>query len=808
VVRSSSAPALPAPLRLTIILTCFFFSGATSLVLETAWSKQLSYLLGTDLYGTATTVVSYMGGLGVGAWLAARFYHRVKAPLKAYAWLQGLIALFGFASIPLLRSMHPLFEGLYGLSSTPYVFLLLRFVVTFLLLLPSTILMGMTLPVVIGAYEKDGPSGGKTAGLLYGANTLGAVTGTLAAGLWLVPIFGLKGTCFWAGGADFAIGAAALFLHQNEGAVGNPALSPDKPRTHERPRTPRTPWLGKGVEIRVAYGLAGAAALGLELCWFRLMSQLIGPTAHAISITLAVFLLGIALGSLLASPWVGRFLAPIRALGLLLFITCALALLPLFYLDDLPALYQSLWIRDGEKGTPNALLLTQGIEACALILPATLSMGATFPFAVGALVSQLKRTQDSAVIAAELFYINTFGAVAGTIFWGFVLIPALGVHNAVRAGAATCFIAGGLVLLWKARLPKKDPQSFAVLAGALTVFSLFLWLRAPEADQKIMNLGIHSSVRSNRSETEVERRVSKTAELLFVKDGLNGTVAVMKNRYGRGELDLAVSGKWVATTEASSRPHLHHLAHIPMLLARAEPRTALVIGMGSGITTGALLCYPELERVDVIELEPAVAEATSWFKDFNHDPLSDPRTHLSLQDGRTFVAYGPRKYEVITSDPIHPWVKGAGNLYTLEYYQYAARRLAPGGIFAQWIPSSMSRRSFAAIVRTMKRAFPELKLHFSGYEIVALGSLEPIEAKREVFLSRSSPPRVSEDLRAIHTDPEKFFTKVQTGLKAATVSTNGQLNTDDNVFLEHRLPWDFFFDRNFVLEEQKARRKH
>src|SRR5690606_13421292 len=129
---------------------------------------------------------------------------------------QGLIALFGFASIPLLRSMHPLFDGLYGLSGTPYAFLLLRFVITFLLLLPSTILMGMTLPVVIGAYETDGPGGGKTAGLLYGANTLGAVTGTLAAGLWLIPLSGLKGTCFWAGSADFAIGAVALYLHQRE----------------------------------------------------------------------------------------------------------------------------------------------------------------------------------------------------------------------------------------------------------------------------------------------------------------------------------------------------------------------------------------------------------------------------------------------------------------------------------------------------------------------------------------------------------------------------------------------------------------
>src|SRR5690606_28686887 len=187
------------------------------------------------------------------------------------------------------------------------------------------------------------------------------------------------------------------------------------------------------------------------------------------------------------------------------------------------------------------------------------------------------------------------------------------------------------------------------------------------------------------------------------------------------------------TTEASSRPHLHHLAHIPMLLAQAEPKTALVIGMGSGITTGALLSYPELERVDVIELEPAVAEATTWFKEFNRDPLSDPRTHLSLQDGRTFVAYGPRKYDVITSDPIHPWVKGAGNLYTLEYYQQAARRLSPGGIFAQWIPSSMSKQSFAAIVRTMKAAFPEVKLHFSSYEVVALASLVPIEANQETF---------------------------------------------------------------------------
>ena len=221
----------------------------------------------------------------------------------------------------------------------------------------------------------------------------------------------------------------------------------------------------------------------------------------------------------------------------------------------------------------------------------------------------------------------------------------------------------------------------------------------------------------------------------------------------------------------------------------------VVIGLGTGITSGSLLQHRSLESLDLVEIEPAVLEASDFFREYNHSPLQDPRTRVIVQDGRTYVGFGSRTYDLITSDPIHPWVKGAANLYTVEYYQHARRRLNDGGIFCQWIPSTMSVRAFRSILRTIHEAFPHVKFLFADREVVALPSLEPIEVRPDEIRERVKEPEVQKSLGGMYlSSPEKVLELLEKDLHpiSATNHQLGDLNTDDNVLLEHLLPWDTF----------------
>ncbi|MCH2109713.1 MAG: hypothetical protein MK135_10305, partial [Polyangiaceae bacterium] len=376
-------------------------------------------------------------------------------------------------------------------------------------------------------------------------------------------------------------------------------------------------------------------------------------------------------------------------------------------------------------------------------------------------------------------------------------------------------LALGLLLPLLPLLKKKRASlsRSALTVPAFALLGCFLVGLAPSADPGIMHVGVHAAIRSKRTKNAMSRYASKTAEVIFTKDGLNGTVAVVKNRHGRGELDLVFAGKWVASTLKSSRTHLHYLGHLPMLLSPKTPQSAVVVGMGAGITTGALLTYPQLDRVDLVELEPAVVLAADYFKEFNHAPLSDPRLHLNIEDGRTFLSFSQKEFDLITSDPIHPWVKGAANLYSLQYYQAAAAHLSREGIFAQWIPSSISKVSADAIVRSAAQAFDHLYTYVSNYEVILFASQTPIEPNLEVFKKRAEALSVTDDLRTVGTSPERLYSSLKKHLRRQdNVGRNlgpgvkpGQLNTDDNVFLEHRLPWDYFFDENFLLRPKKKK---
>ena len=786
-----------------LLLAAFFLSGATSLALEVAWSKELSYLLGVDIYATTTVVTAFMGGLGLGAILVARYYRWAQASIRSYGLLQLVIGFCGLISIPLLRSTMPLFSFLYDtLNYNIQLFLLIRFIFVFgLMLLPVT-LMGMTLPIVVGAsYNRKKNRYSLIAGLLYGTNTVGAVVGTLVAGFLLVPKIGILKTCLIVGLTDLLIGIVILWFSKHEKRI--PLKPPKKVQPIEDGASSREP-LPSSLLRRLSdrfyswpglvFLLSGMVALAYEIIWFRLLARIIGPSVHAFSIMLAVYLFGIGIGSIAGSRWVKGVNNHRRAMAILLFVIGITPLLTLFLVSDLPLWYGRLFIGFSTGVFTFRNLVIQGLIASILILPATIPLGVFFPFVTHAYNQESRRSRhDVERSVGRLYFYNTVGGVAGSLLAGFWLVPFAGIKNSlIWASGFNLILALGIFYIsFRERGYKRAAYGLMIVAAVFVLIA-----NIPRFNQTILNVGLYSEMINKDS---FKRRVDPEnlglGKLLFFQEGINNSVAVVANKFQDGNLTLHLSGGWVSSTEIHGRIHLEFLGHLPMLFAR-KPETIAVIGYGAGITSGNVLLHPDVKRVNIFELEPGVINASKYFEPVNGNPLKDQRAHLYMVDGRSHITYEKFSYDVITSDPIHPFVAGSGNLYTKDFYTIARSHLNSGGIFCQWIPLvGISLESYNIILNTLHEVFPHIALFSFFGESVAIASSDPIQIDWKELEQRFFSPLVYDDFRSLD---------VNTPFNLAAFYLGGEnqiddylrdvniVNTDDNVLIEHRIPVDMF----------------
>src|SRR3972149_10728723 len=301
-----------------LVLLCFFVSGLTSLALEVAWSKELSYILGNTLYAISTVVAAFMAGLALGSGLSGYYAQKVRTPILAYAVMQWIIGICGVVSIPLFRSTQPLFGLLYNNMEPGHgAFLLLRFLAVFLLMMVPVTIMGMTLPVVVGAFGRSSSHYEIQAGLIYGINTIGAVAGTLLAGFLLIPLLGLLKTCVLIGIADVAIGFIALGVHRHVGRIEYAATVDHHYREGGIHLSGILRWSSRQRFIGLIFFASGLVALVYEIAWFRLLAFVLGPSVHAFSIMLAIFLVGIGLGGLIGARLSVRLRNPLMAMAVI-----------------------------------------------------------------------------------------------------------------------------------------------------------------------------------------------------------------------------------------------------------------------------------------------------------------------------------------------------------------------------------------------------------------------------------------------------------------------------------------------------------
>ena len=685
------------------LLVLLLGSGCAALMYELVWFHVLRLVIGSSSISIAALLVSFMGGMGLGSVALPRLVPRTWHPLRVFAGLElaiGVIGLLLLTALPAAQTVYHAAVG-YGLGGV-----LLRAIVCVACLLPPTILMGGTLPA-IARWTGTTRTGVATTGLLYGANTIGAVAGVLIASFYLLRVHDTVVTTAVAVCLNGVVALAALWLAAVRPHVGDAGL-PEPTRVAARP------------VVLTVIGLSGVASLGAEVVWTRQLSLLFGATVYNFSLILAVFLFGIGTGSL-GGAWLARRLDRTGpALG-----WCQLGLLaalpygaymighqiPFWRLgpDFLPWLDQSPWLR-----------FVYDIARCGIAIgPATLAWGASFPLALAAAnVGEA----DAGRLVARVSVVNTLGALVGTVVFSLAIIPGLGTERAQQALVLVAATAA-LLMFVTSRRPGaagagwQRPWLRPAVAGLLLVVATGASVRAvPTTPGGLISFG-----RDIGGWNTIE-------QYLFVEEGVNASVAVTDSEAGYRQLHI--SGKVVASTMDLDMRVERMLGHLPALVHGA-PQSVLVVGMGAGVTAGSFIRYPEVERIVICEIEPSVIEASDLFTTVNHAVRSDSRTEIIYDDARHFLATTDEQFDVITSDPIHPWVRGAASLYSIEYHELVKQRLRPGGVVAQWVPLyETDEVSAKSQIGTFVRSFPDATLwnsHFldAGYDLVLIGRVEP-----------------------------------------------------------------------------------
>jgi len=765
--RFSSSGHLP-------IAMLFFVSGVASLILEVVWTRELRLVFGSTTLAASTILVAYMLGLGLGGLFGGWLSARVHDGIRCYGWMELAIGCYALL-VPSLLSIFPEVNRAW-LGALPFwPATLCRFALSLLLFLPPTLLMGATLPVVVSALVRNRAGLAGDTGLLYGLNTLGAVAGVVIATFVLFPALGLTSTSLFGAALDLGTGVLTL-------AVLVPARrrapSPVIARVEEVSPVTASP----AVSLLVSYALVGFSALVLEVCWTRALAMVLGSSIHAFAAMLAAFLTGIALGSLLVRGRIDSLERPLLAYAGAITALGLLSVGTMLVLPRLPDLFV-LWV--SRLGlTPAPLTLVHFSLAAIAMLPPTLVLGALFPLLVRVVA------EDSATLGlavGRVYFANTVGSATGAFAAGFLLIPTFGLRDTLSLAAALNLATSGALLATRASAG--SPKIRAAASASLLLAVAILVLPIPWSVRGFTH-GVfrNPSVRTNVGSDLLPFEGMPNDEIVFYRDGLNSTVAVARSG---AELSLRINGKPDASTGADMATQIL-LGELPLLFG-PPARTVLTIGFASGLTTGSVARHP-VERIDAVDIEPAVLDASHFFDEFNGRPLDDPRVRVILDDGRNYLSATRERYDVIVSEPSNPWMTGVSNLFTRDFFRAARERLSPTGRLLQWVQLyELDAAGLESILAAVRAEFPFVYgfINKTGDgDLLVLATLEP--------LRRSDLPRWEDLPRPVQADLERIGNCSTSDLWSLVrllpedidelVHSAPVVNSDDNMFVELRAP--------------------
>jgi spermidine synthase len=780
--ESAHERALP----LGILLVWFFLSGATALVYEVVWLRMLGLVFGHTVHAITTVLAAFMAGLGLGSALLGRRAARFRDPIRVYGLLEVGIGL-ACGLVPVLIWLASfVYVGLYrGLAMSYTVFGFVQFVLVFALLLIPTTLMGGTLPVLSQAAVRTDSAIARTVGTLYAVNTFGAVVGVFLSGYVLLPALGNRATLVVAVVANLAVGITAIAFSRTRGdsqAEAHRKTGSVAAVSASAPGIPAARDIGAWFTLG-ALGVSGAISMVYEVAWTRALAQVIGSSTYAFSAMLLAFLLGIAGGAALYSL---RWARPSVSVAGFAAIQCGIGLAAAAALM-LFGQFPDLVVRAlAVSATPAFVNMMQFVISAGALLPSTLLIGATFPCAVAVWARASGRTGED---VGYVYAASTVGAIVGTVATGFMLVPAYGVQASIKLGILLNLLLA--VALSIASIGVPGMRRWGTLGTAL-VAAVGVMLIQPW-NLRTMSSGPAIYAQVIRPGPSLDESLAGR-EVIFYRDGASATVSVTRDG---DHVALRVNGKTDASNGPADMPIQLMLGHLPFLL-HPHPRTVLVIGLGTGISASAVARHP-IERLDVVEIEPAVVEASRFFAELNGDVLKDPRVRLTIADGRNFLLTTSNRYDVIASEPSNPWLSGVAPLFSLEFFQLARRHLRPGGIMVQWVQAySLTPEDLRMIVRTFRTVFPATTIwHLGGGDFQLVGRMESVPFDLNLLKARyKENPALRADLARIGMSSWAgvlgFFMLDERG--AERYADGAPLNTDDRLALEFSTPRALFLD--------------
>jgi spermidine synthase len=772
-----------------LVLCCFFLSGASSLVFEQVWTRELTLVFGSTTLAISTVLSVFMGGLGLGSWLAGRVVDRLRERVAAYAAAEAGVGLYALAVPLALRGYPALNAALYrALGDHALGLSLGRFVAAAVLLLVPTTLMGSTLPLLARHFVGDEtPRAGATVGALYALNTLGAVVGTYLGGFVLLPELGVRLTNNVAAATNLVLAVAVLATRNRARRPDPLALENDLAAENEiasnKDGDPAfTATSAQRALALWAFGVSGAAAMVTQVLWTRALAIVLGSSVYSFTLILLAFLVGLSAGAAAVARWSAGSRRPVEWLACVHLVVVIALGLSYLVMDKLPAGFLAL-LRGGSFSV-DGILFCQFLLAALAVLPATLAMGGVLPLTMR-IYCQRELGRD----VGTAYSVNTLGAIVGSFSAGFVVLPLLGLQRGlglcalVTAGLAAAFLVA-------ARTSHGRVRQIAALAVPAAVVAAMVAL--PRWSLVHFSAGLF---RVSIAKEIIESQRWQVPELEYYHDGIATTVSV--ERWGKtlalknnGKVDASNGDDMATQIMVGLMPLLFH----PTALER-PPRVA-VVGYGSGVTIGAVTQFP-IAHADVVELEPAVVAAGSrFFGPFNHHPEADPRVRVIVGDGRNFLTQRDDLYDVIISEPSNPWITGVSNLFTVDYWRLARRRLAADGVFCQWAQLyEMSSKNIKTILRSFASVFPHTYVFAAedlSSDVILVASNRPLPLDLARLRRNWERPILAAELaRGGVESAEDVVSQLLLVPEDLPAFTAGSpLNTDDNARIEFGAPRD------------------
>jgi spermidine synthase len=802
----------------TLILVCFFFSGLTGLMYEILWTRMIVKIIGGAPFAVSIILTVFMGGLGLGSYLASRKIDRIAAaePLRLvriYGVLELAIGGYCVLLPGLLTAFRPIYAAMYNqLFGHFMLYSFLTFVGCSLLLVFPVICMGATLPILCRFYVTRLSHLGAHVGRLYGLNTIGAAVGALLCGFWFINLLGMKGTLILAVLLNGLIGFVSIAASYRMKVAGGGVSRSAKSSGENAAGGLELPvYKGAASLALVIFAVSGFCAMAYEVIWTKLLSLIIGPTTYSFTIVLVTFITVLALGSMIFGWLADRITKPVQLLIYTQMGAALFALLVSHILGNSQFFFAKLIYHF--QGNFALLNISKAVILFCFMLVPTLCLGATFPLVGKIYTRTLSKVGRSIGFA---YAINTIGAVLGSFCAGFLLVPLIGKENGLRVVVGIQLVTA-LVIAGRLLWINKQGRLGWVPAGVLAVAGLVLCLHFPSWNRTALSTGrYHRMGEASKdivetgwaealwrgSEILVKRRPNK---VVYYGDGIGGFTAVTetKDAFGNTDYTMLISGKADASSYGDMSTQVL-LAHFPMIF-HPNPKTVMVLGHASGITAGETLCYP-IERLDILEISREVVAASRFFDPWNNEVLSNPKTELIVQDGRAHLQLTKRKYDVVISEPSNPWMEGLATLFTRDFFALVKERLNAGGIFCQWIHAyQMDWETFAMVGRSFADVFSNSILARSGqgdYLLIGFNGREGLEyanAKRNFRFAQRSKNMTLPD--------HKLFYRLVGTDELLGLYGYGPLNTDNRPRLEFTAPKVMYISDPGIVKTIEARRK-